>query len=160
MKKYGSSLRSYMFYGLTLMLASVFILLAIQNHRKEKEPPATGMETVQSFQPTPIRALAPQDLEIIPASMALNQNNPTVQVPGTQRKLEILNSGPLTYGEIQLKLEYLDAGGTALASTTHLFVQKLPPGKTFLAVNISKDTIPSGAVNCRYSVVYADMETE
>ena len=161
MKRQGSSLRNYLFYGLTLMLASAFIFLAIQNHRSKIEPTDPGKEAVQGFQSTQIRALDPQDLKIIPVSVPLNQSDRAIQNSGTRRyTIEIHNSGHVSYGEIQIKREYLDAGGTALSSTTQNIVQDLPPGKTSLAVDISMNSIPSGSVHCRFSVIYADMEME
>jgi hypothetical protein len=72
MKPSGSQLRRYLFYGLTLVLAAVFVVLAIQGRRMEKKQ-QTGKpsEIVQNYAPTPIRVLVPRDLVISNRSMVL-----------------------------------------------------------------------------------------
>lgn len=159
MKRQGLPLRKYLFYGLTIVLASVFIFLAIQGHRVEKERMQQGSEIVQQYTPTPIRVLAPSDLEIPAATMIREAGNDNTGQQGAVRhRIEIQNSGLVSYCEIQLNLDYLDAGARVLVSMHHTIKERIPPGNTILSIDIPADKIPAEATDCRPEIIYADIE--
>ncbi|MBN2320204.1 MAG: hypothetical protein JXR49_14060 [Acidobacteria bacterium] len=152
-------LRKYLFYGLTIVLISAFIFLAVQGRRMEKERLQQGSEIVQQYAPTPTRVLAPYDLEILKASMILPQGSEKTGRQGTVRhRIEIRNSGTVSYCEIQLNLSYLDAGGTVILTIPHNIKERIRPGGTLLSPDISIDNIPAEAIDCRPKIVYADIE--
>jgi hypothetical protein len=154
----GSKLRKYLFFGLTSVLAAAFVFLAIQGRRMEKErqmdKPA---ELVRNYAPTPIRVLSPQDLLILSNSMNLERDNHGDPLAAVRHGIEIQNSGDVSYCEIQIQLDYLDNRGTVIASKTHSLKKQLPPGLKFTASDIPLDAIPVGAVDCRLSIIYADI---
>jgi len=151
MKREGLPLRKYLFYGLTIILASVFIFLAVMGRRMEKEKMKQGSEVVQNYTPTPTRALAPVDLEILKTSLVREQE-------AVRLGIEIKNSGPVSYTEIQLILDYLDAGGSVLLSIPHKIRERIVPGETLLLTDIPADNIPVEATSCRAKIAYADIE--
>ena len=151
MKREGLPLRKYLFYGLTIILASVFLFLAVQGRRMEKEQMQQGSEVVQNYAPTPTRVLVPVDLEILTASMTREQ--------GTVRhRIEIKNSGRVSYSEIQLNLDYLDAGESVCVSIMHNIKERISPGDTLLWTDIPADNIPDEATDYRATIIYADIE--
>ena len=160
MKRQGLPLRKYLFYGLTIVLASVFIFLAIQGRRLEKERKKQGSEIVQQYTPTPIRVLDPSDLEILAASMIREPGNDNTGQQGVVRhRIEIQNSGHVSYSEIQLELDYLDAGARVLVvSMQRTIKERIPPGNTVLAIDIPADKIPADSSDCRPKIIYADIE--
>ena len=152
-------MRKYLFYGLTLELVSVFIFLAIQSRRLEKERKQQGSEIVQNFTPTPTRILSPVDLEILTTSMVREQGNNTTGGQETIRhKIEIQNSGQVSFSEIQLSLNYLDSGGTVVVSRLHTINERISPGNTLFLTDIREENIPAEAIDCRPKIVYADIE--
>ena len=158
MKIQGSSLRKYLFYGLTLLLASAVIFLAIQSSRMEKEKTQQSIHNVQDFTSTPIRVLAPRDLEIRTESMLLKPGDEEGLLPVALHRIEIYNSGNVSYCEIQLKLDYVDAGGSVLASMFHNIKESLLPESTFLISDLLMNNIPVETADCYPSIVYADLE--
>jgi len=158
MKKQGSQLRKYLFYGLTLILASALVFLAVQGRRIEKEKMEQSNDNVQNFTSTPIRVLAPQDLEIRAESMNLEPGDEEGQLPVARHRIEIYNSGNVSYCEIQLKLDYVDAGGRVLEIMSHNIKESLLPDSTFLLSDLLMNNIPVETADCRPSIVYADFE--
>ncbi len=159
MKRQGLSLRKYLFYGLTLVLASVFIFLAIRGRRVEKERMRQGSEIVQNYTPSPTRILSPVDLEILTASMVREQGNTTAALPGTiLHRIEIQNKGRVPYGEIQIRLNYIDSGGTVVLSRFHNIIERIGPGNTLRLTGIREDNIPDEVNDCLLKIVYADIE--
>jgi hypothetical protein len=150
MKRQGLPLRKYLFYGLTLVLISVFVFLAVQGRKMEKEKLQQGAEIVQNYTPTPIRVLAPGDLEILSASMPLKQGV-------GRREIEIRNSGNVSYGEIQLILACFNAAGKMILEKPENIKRNIPPGNTVLVLDISMNGMPAGATDCRPRIVYADI---
>ncbi|MBN2242171.1 MAG: hypothetical protein JW793_05735 [Acidobacteria bacterium] len=151
MKRQGLPLRKYLFYGLTIVLASFFIFLAVQGRRIEKEQLRQGAGIVQNYKPTPTRVLAPGDLEIISFSMAPPQR-------AGRHEMEIRNSGDVSYCEIRLSLSCFDASGNAILELPFSIKDAIPPGETLLAADIPMKDIPAGAADCRPGIVYADIE--
>jgi hypothetical protein len=159
MKRQGSQLRKNLFYGLTLVLVSVFIYLAVQGNRMEKERLKQKADIVETVEPTPIRALNPQDLEILHTPMAAGD----ALVPGgpaAQYRIRVHNSGKITYSGMNIQLNFLDANGSELGSFSMDMKQKIPPGNTQLPVDIPADALPTGAMDFVPSIVYADMDPE
>jgi hypothetical protein len=156
----ASRLRKYLFYGITLILASAFILLTIQGRRIEEKRKRQGTEIVQNFKPIPIRVLAPQDLEITTASMALEPGDETRQSHAARHRIEIRNTGTVSYGEIQLSLDYMDAGGGVLESIPYNINKPISPGNAFLLSDLLMENIPAETADCRLSITYADIEQE
>lgn len=160
MKKQGAQLRKYLFYGLTLMLVAIVVFLAIQGRRMEEERMNADTEIVQKFDSTPIRALFPPDIEILEASMTLEPGDETEQYYIAHHRIEIRNTGNVSYSEIQLKLDYLGAGGEVLASIPYNFKKLIHPGKTFLLADVITENIPVEVTDSIPFVVFADMEPE
>lgn len=159
MKRQGLPLRKYLFYGLTVVLISAFIFLAIQGRRMEKEQTQQGSEIVKNYTPTPTRVLAPHDLEILTASMIREQGNENTGRQGVVRhRIEIQNSGNVSYCEVQLSLTYLDSGGTVILTVPHNIKEPIPPGDTLISPDISMHNIPAEATDCSAKIVYADIE--
>lgn len=147
-------MRKGLFAGLTLLLIVVFIFLAIQGNRLEKERQRRDADVVETFRPTPVRSLEPRDLEITGAFMERNNSG------GTGHRIEVRNRGEATYSEIRLKLDYVDAGGKTLEPVIRDVVERIAPGVTELTFEIPQDEIPAGAVDCIPSIVYGDIEPE
>lgn len=156
MTQHGFKLRKGLFSGLTILLIAVFIYLAVQGNRLEKERQKREADVVETFKPTPVRALEPRDLEITAAFMEHDRPSGA----GEEHRIEVRNSGQTTYGEIRFKLEYLDAGGEELEPLFRNVAEAIPPGMTELIFEIPQDEIPSGAVDYVPSIVYADIEPE
>lgn len=158
MKRQGLPLRKYLFYGLTIILVFAFIFLAVQGRRMEKEQMEQGSEIVQNYTPTPTRVLAPHDLEILTVSMVREQGNDETGPQGVvNHRIEIQNSGNVSYGEIQLDLIYYDAGGKEISTIPHNIKEQIRPGGTLLSVDIILHNIPAEAIDCRATIVYADI---
>ena len=159
MKKQGLPLRKYLFYGLTLVLASAFIFLAVQGRRMEKEQGDQSSEIVKNYTPTPTRVLAPHDLEILTADMTREQGNEkTGKQEAVRHRIEILNSGKITYCEIQLRLTCLDATGKVILTKPQSIKEKIGPGETLLLSDLVMNDIPAEATDCRPEIVYADID--
>lgn len=158
MKKQGSQLRKYLFYGLTLVLASAVIFLAIQGRRMEKEKMQQSNENVQNYTSTPIRVLAPPDLEILVESMNLEPGNEEEQLSVARHRIEIYNEGNVSYCEIQLKFDYVDADGEVLASMYHNITGSLLPDSIFILSDFIMNDIPVETADCYPSLIYADFE--
>lgn len=159
MKKQGSQLRKSLFYGLTLVLISVFVYLAVQGNRLEKERMAKGADVVETFEPTPIRALAPMDLEITAASMSPDARTAEPDTSVIRHKIDIRNSGDVVYSELQLKLDYLDPAGVKIGSLLQQVTKEIPPGNKRLSIDIPGAEIPADTAGIRATVVYADIES-
>jgi hypothetical protein len=159
MKRQGFPLRRSLFYGLTLLLVCVFIYLAVQGHRQEKQRQERGADMVETFQPTPMRVLAPQDLEITASSITLDRQNSNEEGPTDRHRIEIRNSGNARYCDIQLKLEYFGSGGAKLGSVERQVTKEIPPGKTLLEIDIRAADLPAGAVSYEPAIVYADIDS-
>ena len=153
-------MRKGLFSGLTLLLISVFIYLVIQGNRLEKERLQRDADVVETFQPTPVRSLQPDDLEITAASMEPESFAGNGGIAVARHRVEIRNSGEATYCEIRFKLDYLDAGGKKLKPVFQEVPETVPPGMTGLALEIPQNEIPAGAVDCIPSIVYADIKPE
>jgi len=160
MKQHGFKLRKGLFSGLTILLIAVFIYLAVQGNRLEKERQKREADVVETFKPTQVRALKPRDLEIIAAFMEHDQPSGAGEAAGEEHRIEVRNSGETTYGEIRFKLDYLDAGGKELEPVFRNVEEAIPPGMTELIFKIPLDEIPAGAVDFVPSIVYADIEPE
>jgi len=158
MKRQGSQLRKYLFYGLTLILATVFVFLTIQGRRMEKERMQKGTENVQKFDPTPIRVLAPEDIEITAASMILKPGSEAEKLLVARHNIEIRNTGHVSYCAIQLKLDYVDAAGKVIASLPHTIKRSILPGERLPLSELIMENIPAEAIDCRPSIIYADIE--
>ncbi|MEJ2108793.1 MAG: hypothetical protein P8Z37_02555 [Acidobacteriota bacterium] len=159
MKRQGSQLRKSLFYGLTLVLVSVFIYLAVQGNRLEKERTAKGTDVVETFEPTPVRALAPMDLEITAASISPDAKTMKPDTSVVRHKIDIRNSGDVVYSELQLELDYLDAAGVQIGSLLQQVKKEVPPGNTRLSIDIPRDKIPADTLGIHPKVVYADIES-
>ena len=158
MKRKRSQLRKYLFIGLTLVLVSIFVFLARQGRRMEKEQMRRSNENVQNFKSTPIRVLAPQDLKILKASMVLEPGNEPGELPVARHSIEIYNAGPVSYCEIQLRLNYLGADGEVIASMPCCIKDSIPPGHTLTLSDLFMQNIPEGTVGCRPSIDSGDFE--
>ncbi|MEJ2246653.1 MAG: hypothetical protein P8Y80_11350 [Acidobacteriota bacterium] len=159
MKRQRSPLRKYLFYGLTLVLTSALVLLVIQGRRLEKEQMRQGDGNIQKFTSTPIRVLSPQDLNILNSSMTLEPANISGELSVARHNIEIYNAGTVSYCEIQLRLDYLDANGEVIASIPYGIKYSIPPGDTFVSKDVLMPKIPDATVECRPSIVYGDFET-
>lgn len=158
MKRQRSQLRKYLFYGLTLVLASALVFLVIQGRRLEKEQMRQGNENIQKFKSTPIRVLSPQDLKILNATMTLEPANVSGELPVARHNIEIYNAGTVSYCDIQLRLDYLDANGEVIASIPYGIKDSIPPGDTLVSNDVWMQKIPDATVECRPSIVYGDFE--
>lgn len=159
MKSQGFPLRKYLFYGLTIILASVFIFLAVQGRRIETEQMQQVSEVVRNYAPTPTRVLGPHDLKILTPSMLLPRGSENTGRQGDVRhKIEIQNSGNVTYSEIRLNLRCFDASGKVILTIPHNIKERIPPGETLLSPDISMHNIPAEATDCRPKIVYADID--
>jgi hypothetical protein len=159
MKRQGSQLRKSLFYGLTLVLVFVFVYLAVQGNRMEKERLKQKADIVETVEATPIRALKPRDLESVPESMAKSPG-PAENQPVARYRVRIRNSGSTTYSELNILLKFLDAHGSELGSFSKNVKQKTPPGNTPISLDIPADSVPAGTVGFSSSIVYADMGQE
>ena len=159
MKKQGLPLRKYLFYGLTIVLASAFIFLAVQGRRMEKEQKEQGSEIVKNYTPTPTRVLAPHDLEILSSDMILpRDNDKNGKQEAVRHRIEILNSGNVSYCEIQLRLTYLDANGKVILAVPHDIKVRIRPDETLLLPDFVVNDIPVEATDCRPEILYADID--
>jgi len=152
-------LRKSLFFGLTLVLVSVFIYLAVQGYKRGKEQQKQNADVVETFKPTPVRALQPQDLEITAAFMKPYHTAGVGQESAAEHRIEIHNSGEVTYAEIRFKLDYLDASGAKLDSLFQQAIERVPPGNTVLTLDVLTDTIPADAADFDPTIVYADIES-
>lgn len=152
-------MRRSLFYGLTLLLVCVFIYLAVQGHRQEKLRQEQGADMVETFQSTPMRVLAPRDLEITASSITLDTKNGNGEGPADRHRIEIRNSGNVRYCDIQIKLEYFGSGGAKLGSIERQVTKEIPPGKTLLDIDIPAASLPAGAVGYEPTIVYADVDS-
>jgi len=142
---------------LTLLLACVFVYLAVRGSRMEKQRSEQGESAVETFEPTPIRALAPQDLQITAAS--LSPGNGDFR-PAARHRIEIRNTGKATYSEVFLEMEYLDAGGGKLGSLARGVSEDIHPGSRRITLEVPDDAVPPGAVGFEPRIVYADIRPE
>jgi hypothetical protein len=150
-------IRKSLFLGLTLVLIVALINLIIRGRRLEKEKSSKLVEVVKDSEPTPTRVLAPQDLEIIQSTMKLVREAAVKQLPTARHEIEIRNVGKVSYGEIQLRVVYLDRNGKVLTTKTRSIAQTILPGITLKFADILIDGVPASAAACRVTIVYADM---
>lgn len=158
MKQQGFTLRKGLFSGLTILLITVFIYLAVQSNRLEKERLKRDTNAVETFKPTPVRSLRPRDLEITGVFLEPRGSSGAAEAAGTRNRIEVRNSGEATYSVIRFHLDYMDAGGKKLETVVRDMAEKIPPGVTELSFEIPPDEIPAGAVGFIPSIVFADIE--
>ncbi len=117
-------------------------------------------DVVETFKSTPIRALNPKDLIISASSLSPGLSTEDFQGAATEHRIEIRNSGDVSYYGIQFLLVYTDATGAELGSRFHQAMERIPPGLTVISFQVPSSSIPSGAVRLSATTVYADIETE
>ena len=150
-------IRKSLFWGLTLVLAVALMSLIIRGHRLEKEQARQMVEVVRESKASPTRVFAPQDLQIIQASMQLEKDSGNKENGRAVRhKIEIRNSGNVPYANILLRLYYVSRSGKELATTTYLVSQRILPGATLSTEALVAD-IPASTVDSRVAIISADL---
>jgi len=153
-------IRKSLFWGLTLVLFAALIVLVVRGRRLEKQEARKVVEVVQESEPSPIRVLAPRDLEISQSKMLLqNVSDGSSKSQTARHQLELRNKGAAAYGSIQLSFEYLDRGGKQLA-VRNSFVEEAPsPGTALRLADIRIEGLPLAAADCRTTIVYAELKS-
>jgi len=154
-------IRRSMFWGLTLVLIIALAALILRGRRMEKQQAGRLVEIVQKSQPTPTRALAPPDIEIVRATMRLEKGaGGKARDLTAHHEIEIRNNGSVPYGEIQLRFTYLGGSGKPLAYRTHTLEEGITPGAILKMTGIVFGDLPDAAANSRASVDYADLKSD
>lgn len=143
---------------MTLVLVSVFVYLAVQGNRLEKERKKNSADIVETYEATPVRTLNPRDLEITQATIKISTLPGEQPSPVARHRIEIRNRGKVTYSELLLKLEYRDAHNAEIGFLSRKVKENIPPGDTVLSIELPANTIPDSTVECMPTIEYADFE--
>lgn len=153
-------MRKGLFSGLTILLIAVFIYLAVEGNKLEKERQKRAANVVETFKPTPVRSLEPRDLEITAAIMEPHSPAGTGEAAAARHRIEVRNSGESTYCRIRFRLDYQGDGGKRFEPVFRDMAEAVPPGVTELVFEIPRDEVPEGAGDFIPFIVYADIEPE
>jgi hypothetical protein len=144
--------RKSLFWGLTIVLVAALASLIIRGRRLEREQADQPLPVVRQVQPSPIRVISPQDLEIEGSTMQQPSADSAVH------EVEIRNSGNVSYSAIQLEFTYLDKTGKFLATRKHTLERvDIKPGQSFSSTGIPIQGVPGAASRCRVSILSADL---
>jgi len=147
-----------MFLGLTLVLVVALVNLIIRGRRLEKEQAGRVVEVVQKSRPSLTRVFRPQDLEIVDSKMQLEENaGVKSQARAARHEIEIRNNGNVPYGEIQIRLLYLNRSGKVLTARTSSVARGILPGATLKVDDIVVGDLPDTVADCRVAIDYADL---
>ena len=143
--------RKYLFLGLMLMLGAVLISLIVQGRRQEKKQAAMRVvEVVKQYKPTPMRIVAPHDLQAM---------NPNGAAP-----FAIRNNGTVMYSNPELEFEYLWKDGGVLIRQTVTIEKAIPPGQEISIENAAPESVPEGTqrtvVKVRSAEIVSPVSTE
>jgi hypothetical protein len=158
-------IRKSVFWGLTVVLVAVLISLIVKSRSLEKQSAPKVTEVVKTAQSSPIRILAPQDLNVVSSKTKFvkpsAENAPIAdEQPVAELEVSIENRGSAPYTSVQLRLTYLGSGNRVLGSRNYLVDEPLPPGQTTSTGIIKLDDAPNNAVKCDVSIVSADFEPQ
>src|SRR5512139_3023396 len=107
--------RRSLFLGLTGMLVVVLVYLVVQGRKQEKQQQKNPrpVELVQESKPTPIRVMAPPDLQIMEAKMELSGTAaglPNESGLSGKHQIVVRNNGQSVYQSVRFRLTYLSRG--------------------------------------------------
>jgi len=152
-------IRKSLFWGLTLVLVVALISLIVRGRRLEKQQAGKSVEIVQESEPSPIRVLAPQDLEISRSAVFLEKvSNGTGKSQAARHEIELRNNGTAAYGSVQLSFEYVDRGGTPIETRHRAVEAALSPGTALRLGDITMEGLPLAAADCRTALMYAELK--
>jgi hypothetical protein len=147
-------IRKSLFWGLTLVLVAALVSLVIRGRRMEKEQAAEPTEVVRQAPASPVRVLAPRDLEIASSTMQVKSDHTALH------EIELRNRGTVSYSGILLKFAYQDNSGKSLETRTCLLDKTVVlPGGVFRSSNLVIRGIPAATKKYQVTVQSADMQS-
>jgi hypothetical protein len=155
--------RRSLFLGLTGMLVVVLGYLVVQGRKQEKlhQKNPRPVELVQESKPTPIRVMAPPDLQIIEAKLELSGADAGVaKESGLSAKHQVIvrNNGQSAYRNIRFRLTYLSRGDKVLGSQIREAGETLQGGQSRSMGDILVEGIPPGTAKSAVTILSADLE--
>ena len=157
--------RKSLFWGLTLMLAAVLLVLVVKGRKAEKLQQAASrpVEVVRTSPPSLTRVIAPDDVEIVESKMDLE--TPELQ-PGQEaasgrtarHHLVIRDVGSIAYHNFGLKVVYVGRENRVLETKTVPVAELLQPGQARSISEVKVENVPSGTLKCDVKIAYADIE--
>ena len=156
--------RRSLFLGLTGMLVVVLVYLVVQGRKQEKQQKKNPrpVELVQESKPTPIRVMAPPDLQIMEAKVELSGTDAGLSnESGVSAKHQIVvrNNGQSVYQNIRFRLTYLSRGDKVLGSQIREAGETLQAGQSRSMGDILVENIPSGTAKSVVTILSADLES-
>jgi len=154
--------RRQIFYGITLILVIVIIFLLMRGRSAEKERRAAQnfkAGEIASVPPSPVRAISPRDLEIIEAKVSFEPSLGERNASVARHDISVRNTGKSSYVGLWLRMEYIDGKGRTVETRTHEVKEALPSGETLRVSGIVIDSLPDAALDCRVTILSADMDT-
>ncbi|MDR1728870.1 MAG: hypothetical protein LBT74_13270 [Acidobacteriota bacterium] len=158
-------IRRQIFFGLTIVLLTVVVVLLLRGRKAEKEQAAQNLKAgqVREAPSSPTRVLAPRDVALVAAEVSFA---PTPAPPDggdggeatltARHALTVRNGGGVAYGGLRLRLEYVGKSGEVLEDRIQAVEGALPPGESLRIEDVAVTGVPAGAVGCRASIVSAD----
>lgn len=149
--------RKWLFWGLTLVLVAVLVVLIVQGHRLERQKASQLGEVIQNSVPTATRAFSPKDIQVLQSNMKLEESaGKSGKFKIALHEIELHNSGSVPYEKIELRFAYVDRSGKVLASRTHSVTQTIFPDST-VRLDLRIDDVPLQTTDFRVAVSYADI---
>ncbi len=158
--------RKSLFWGLTLMLAAVLVVLVVKGRKAERMQQAASrpVEVVRTSPPSLTRVISPNDLQIVESKMDLEapEAQPGQDAPSPGRTarhhLVIRDDGAISYRSFGLKVAYIGRENKVIETRTVPVPELLQPGQARSISEVKVENVPSGTVKCEVKVAYADIE--
>jgi hypothetical protein len=153
--------RRTLFWGLTLMLGAVLVVLVLKSRKEERKAPKL-VEIVKESVPTATRVILPQDLDIIENGMEiLGRSHAAVgrgSVATVRQRVVIRNQGQVAYKNLRLEFAYLNAQGRLLGKRTESILIAIPPGQIVTAEDILIADAPLESAHSQAKILYAALD--
>ena len=152
--------RKSIFWGLTMMLATVLIWLVVQARKQEAKTATAPAEIVRSAKSSPTRVIAPKDLDAGESQVEFASMVSGAPKSGGRSALlhiVIRNRGAVPYHNVMLKLTWVGASGKAIDSQTHMVRDTIEPGQTLTDGDVALEDVPNGSVKCTIVILHSDL---
>jgi len=152
--------RKSIFWGLTMMLATLLIWLVVRARKQEAQVAKAPAEIVRSAKSSPTRVIAPKDLDagesqVEFASMVSGASKSSGR--GALLHVVIRNRGAVPYHNVMLKLTWVGTSGKVLDTQNHLVPETIGPGQTLDAGDVALEGVPNGSVKCTIAILHSDL---
>ena len=152
--------RRSIFLGLMVLLGSVLVYMVLSARKQEKRISSPPAEIVRQSKPSATRVLAPEDLQVTDASMAIlppsGGSGPPAQV-AVRHSVTVRNAGKRHYRGFMLRFDYKTASGSVVESRSREVSQDAPPGETVTPQEILIEGLPGKVKHCAVTIAWADL---